>query len=626
MLKALYDYGIRNQLTVPPGFIRKPIRAYICLSWNGKFLEIEMCKEETQVCPDIGSMANGPDRCNPLAEKASIILADSGKKPEYFRQLLRDGMAKADVLRVCLNALENPAVFERIQQEAKLRKIKDADRISFRVDGSPVVADTQAQSWWTEYRKRFLGESNVPFSRCLITGQPTVPLATLPVVNGLQVVGGHSRGEALFCFDKAAFQSYGLKQSANAPVSEEAFAVVKEAMNDLLAGAPAMYDREKTRNWNPTAPIYAGMKFLHWYDFSLAMEEDPIRQSIQGDNADDEDDDDDDGEEEEALTPAQLEEERRYKERAARRKADAVVESISSGQMHSRIEGEYHIMLISGNNGRAMVRRYEHGSYEMLQRNLQLWTDDLALADGKGTGNLRSQKFFTRLTRLMKVQKSAGQSLSDRMKRELAGITPAIIMAVINGTPLPDTVAARALSNIRSRLLSAGDDDKKPILPDGIACQWLKVWLIRKRRMRNEEVNIVANYNPDFPNAAYHCGAWLAVYVYLQRAAMGDVNASLVQRFYASASQTPALAFGTLSKMGMVYLETLRKDKKYGTLKDYEKRLGTVCAFFGSDSAHQLPATLNLEGQSYFALGYRQMCTQIIAEINAKEAERREEK
>lgn len=72
--------------------------------------------------------------------------------------------------------------------------------------------------------------------RCLITGQPTAPLATLPVISGLQVVGGHSRGEALFCFDKSAFQSYGLKQSANAPVSEEAFAVVKEAMNDLLGG------------------------------------------------------------------------------------------------------------------------------------------------------------------------------------------------------------------------------------------------------------------------------------------------------------------------------------------------------------------------------------------------------
>lgn len=68
--------------------------------------------------------------------------------------------------------------------------------------------------------------------------------------------------------------------------------------------------------------------------------------------------------------------------------------------------------------------------------------------------------------------------------------------------------------------------------------------------MRNEEENLMEYYEPNFPNAAYHCGAWLAVYANLQRAAMGDVNATLVQRFYASASRTPALVFGTLDRMG----------------------------------------------------------------------------
>ena len=69
MLKALYDYGIRNALALPPGFVKKNIRAYICLSESGKFLGVELCgKDEMQICPDIGSLANGPDKCNPLAE------------------------------------------------------------------------------------------------------------------------------------------------------------------------------------------------------------------------------------------------------------------------------------------------------------------------------------------------------------------------------------------------------------------------------------------------------------------------------------------------------------------------------------------------------------------------------
>ena len=128
-------------------------------------------------------------------------------------------------------------------------------------------------------------------------------------------------------------------------------------------------------------------------------------------------------------------------------------------------------------------------------------------------------------------------------------------------------------------------------------------------------------YDPNFPNAAYHCGAWLAVYANLQHAAMGEVNATLVRRFYASASQTPALVFGTLERMGEVYLDMLRS-KKRGLCEIYEDKLNEVCAFFGTEPGRQLPKTLDLEDQSCFALGYRQMCTQIKGEIKQRSAEK----
>ena len=156
MLKALYDYGIRNHLTIPPGFLKKNIRAYICLSDSGRFLGIEQCgKEETQICPDIGSLANSPDKCNPLAEKESVVLGKPGKKSDYFRMLLKEGSACADRLRVCLSALEDEAVLVQMRREAELRKLKPSDRISFRVDDVPVTSDAQAQQWWTEYRKNW---------------------------------------------------------------------------------------------------------------------------------------------------------------------------------------------------------------------------------------------------------------------------------------------------------------------------------------------------------------------------------------------------------------------------------------------------------------------------------------
>ena len=421
----------------------------------------------------------------------------------------------------------------------------------------------------------------------MISGERTAPLSTLPALKGLSAVGGQG-DTPLFCFDKSAFQSYGLKKSANAPVSEEAFSVVKDALNDLIAGSPTMYRREKNRDFNPVAPIFAGMKFLHWYDCQLEPEEDLIHCAFSGFEEDEED------EEEEASPasqddPAQI----RQKEQQERRKAHRLFDEIGSGAQAPILKSNYYILLISGNNGRAMVRRYEHGSYETLRTNLDQWNRDIALSDRLGTGTVRAHKLTYRLQRLVKDQKNTGSKLFEQMKKELAGITPTIVTAILNGTPLPDTVAIRSLDYIRSRLLKPDENAKFPYLPDDVACQWLKAWLIRKSRMKKEAV-LSMNYDCAFPNAAYHCGALMAVYADLQRAAMGDLNATLIQRFYASASRTPTLVLGTLERMGEIYLSQLQKEGKYGVAKTYEQRLNEVYSFFESNGSRQLPAALNL--------------------------------
>ena len=48
-------------------------------------------------------------------------------------------------------------------------------------------------------------------------------------------------------------------------------------------------------------------------------------------------------------------------------------------------------------------------------------------------------------------------------------------------------------------------------------------------------------------------------------------------------------------------------------------------AVSAQDGVRQLPAALNLEDQSYFALGYRQMCTQMNADKSAAKAAKEEE-
>lgn len=615
MLKALYEYGIRNGLSIPPGFVRKSIRAYICLSGSGDYLGIEKCESESLICPDIGTMANSPDKCNPLAEKAGIVIWGDGAKAEYFRSLLREGENAAPVLSVCLRVLESSEIMAHIRNDADARKIKPIDRISFLVDGKPAAADDAVRNWWTEYRAEHIkGEKKGSgMARCLITGEVTEPLDTVPKVNGLQRVGGHSAGEALFCFDKSAFRSYGLKQSANAPVSEEAFAVVKDALDDLLAGAPAMYRRDRSRSFNPFAPVFAGMKFVHWYDSEIEPEDDVFLPVFGGIGRNDDEDDADD----EPPSETDTEEQRSAADRKARADADRLVSSVRTGERVLPLVGEYHILLVSGNNGRAMVRRYEHGSYETLANNLEMWNDDISLTNSIGTGTIRPTGLNFRLMTLAKYQKNVRDS--EQMKKELAGITPAIVSAITNGTPLPDAVASRSLKYIKSRLVSPDENDRFAHMPDGIACQWLKAWANRKRRMRKEEALIMPYYDKNFPSAAYHCGALMAIYADIQRTVMPDVKSGIVDRYYTSASTTPALVLGRLE---MIEKHHIAKVEWGALARFFESSLNEVYSCLGDD----LPKVLDLEEQTYFAIGYRQMCAGIIAEKEKLKTERKEEK
>lgn len=574
MLKALYDYGMRRQLALPPGFVGKTIKAYLSFSEHDDHVSVYLGDEELVPCPDIGSLANGKDKSNVLAEKRSVVIPEEpGSKSAFFLETLRCAAAEEPLLNVCVHALEDPETAAAIRAELDRAKIKPGDRISFRVNGTPVLRSEKVRAWWQDYRKQFLKNAEHPTALCLITGEPTVPMTTTTPIQGLHVVGGHARGDALICFDKAAFCSYGQKKAANAPVSEEAFCVVKAALDDLLKDAP----------------ILSGMKFVHWFDREIPPEDDPLYSIDLGFDPPEAPET-----EENAAPPVN--------EGAARDRADQVLNSIDLGQPVPDLDDvSYYILLLSGANSRIMIRKYDRGNYADLRRNLGQWYADLALTNSVGTGNIRPMKLTARLLRLLKFQKTDSRPF-ERLSKELAGITPAVIQAILSGGPLPDAVAAKSLAYIRSDLVADDDSGTQWALPlpNPLACQWLKVWLLRKNRIHHQEEPILEEYNFDLANAAYHCGGLMAIYAAIQQAAMPDVNTGIVERYYASAIQMPALVIGQLSSRSNHHLEKLENKWLAG---EFQKKLQQVSVALGT----AIPATLNLEQQSYFALGYYQM-------------------
>ena len=585
MLKAFYDYAIRNALVLPPGYCNKTIQAYVSLSREGEFLGIILGNDTPVLCPDIGSLAQGK-KCNPIVEKRSVIfrgasdLEDKAKiRRDFYYQVLKDGSERVPEFEVCVKAAEDEKTLLAIVEALSKNKIKGSDRISFIVDGKKIVQAEGVRDWWNSYRKKFINAEKKEETLCLITGENTVPMKTVPPVTGLTAVGGHAKGSPLICFDKSAFCSYDQKKSANAPVSETAFFAVKAAMDHLLK----------------KSPVLANMKFVHWFEQDVAAEDDPVlNANFLGINIL--------GNDEEEVSA----EEEKNKARSAENQASRLIQSVMTGEKIPHLSNQYTIVLLSGVEGRVMVRQYEHGSYEELQRNIDLWNEQLELKALNGIQNEKSKKLSARLLCLLKKH-NFDSKVWDRVNKELPEITQAIIRAIVHGTTLPDAVALRSLAYIRSQMLENDENQTGMKIPDATACQWLKVWLMRKRK----ENKIMSEYDPKNKSAAYHCGAAMAVHAAIQNVAMKNVNATIVQRYYSSASQMPALVLGQVSRLSAYHLDKIENE---WLRKQYEDALnGAYCAI-----GNEIPATLTLEQQAYFALGYRQMCTKLQKDKNER--------
>lgn len=100
---------------------------------------------------------------------------------------------------------------------------------------------------------------------------------------------------------------------------------------------------------------------------------------------------------------------------------------------------------------------------------------------------------------------------------------------------------------------------------------------------------------------AYQCGRLMAVVEAIQRRALPGINATVTDRFYGSASSAPGSVFGTLLRQSRPHLAKLRKGepKDRAAAGALEKRLEEVLS--GLDG---FPATLDLDQQARFALGY----------------------
>ncbi len=599
MLHALKEYAAQSDgPSIKPGYKPKHVRWLILFDRKGHLLGVQPTgdsprqQREFACCPDLSQpeMKAGGKGCRhflvdslevvAMLTKTGDVDAKVQAKHAYFTNLLHlAGDVETD-LQPIAGAMADEALLVKLRAalEASGGSPKPTDNATFAIaeTSAPILVErTTWHAWWDEFRLKLASkrsssrhptgrrgsktaQDSTPGMRCLMSGELVHPCSTDPKIEGLSDVGGLSMGDALTSFKQPSFCSFGLTQGENAAKSESMAEVYRATLNRLL--------RDPRHSHK-----LVGTKVVHWYlgDVRTDEGEDPIGLllnpadygiAVPGESTE--------------TTEAEPDAEP-VAQYTAESQAGKLLDAVRTGQLPPRLkDARYCALTLSANSGRVVVRDWMEGAFEQLAANVDAWFGDLAIVSRDGERRISVHKFAAILAAMVRDLKDVP-----------APIVTTLWRCAIHKRPIPHEAMAQALARAKVDIIQ-----DEPARHARFAL--LKAYCNRK------EIPMSEGLDPNHPSPAYQCGRLFAVLAYIQYKALGDVGAGIVQRYYAAASATPALILGRLMHTAQFHLS---KIEEKGVRMGLDARLGEIWAQL---KPNEIPATLTLEEQTLFALGY----------------------
>ena len=465
----------------------------------------------------------------------------------YFKKLIAEARPacpqEAPRLEAVLRFLSDEPELDTLRLLLTAAKAKPTDNTLFTFGAANLLDSEEIKEFWRARRRGLLKASDAETGQdlrvCIATGELGVTLNTTEKIKG--VPGGLAVGTNLMSFDKDAFCSYGLEQAQNAALSAPAELKIRLALNRLLEES-----RKDKLVFNDTA-------YLHWtreggVDDSMDLFANPDEGAVR-----------------------------------------ALLQAVRTGEnRRPKDETAYYAMGLSGNGARIVVRDWLESTVGEVKQHVAGWFEDLAIVPPDG-GEVRHDFKF-------------GALLYGMVRSELAELPPAIPMqlfhAALHGGPLPLTALTAALRRQQIEPTSEEAARRGTIVA---RMALIKACLRRSPTPFSSSApdpnhTMSDSLQPDSDDRPYNCGCLFAVFDRLQYFALGGVNAGVVERFYASASVTPALVMGRLFRNAQFHLAKADGGIAENVRKDFE----TLAIKLGKE----FPKTLSLEEQGRFALGY----------------------
>jgi len=569
LLRQLVDYAERLEREdpegrLPPRYQKVGIRWIINLDHQGRFLSfdrttngLEGKKEKPKqfVAPDLVKSVNV--RAKLLADNGEYVLGierenSPPKKVRECHETFKEDVhacAEATVLSevwavvrfletLDLEALELPEGFD------------PGEKLTFSVEGTMPIDLPEVRVYWAknvDSNRGGKGRKRVLEAECLISGEygPVIEREPVKIKGGL-IPGGQTSGMNLISANERAYESYGLSASQVAPVKVEYAEKYANALNRLLKDdhthlrvGPTVYIF-----WTKEAAIPPVVEAIARPDTQNPMlaalfSGQPIDLSL-------------------SDRPEQVKKE--FTSPWVGREFEAIRDDA------------FYAVSLSASGGRVVVRDHLTTTVGQVKEKLRDYFEAQRMVDsGSESG------------RPLGVYALAASLYRDANKEMIPAIPVHLLEFALHGTPLPFAFL--------QQLVRRNQIERRVTRPRAVLTKIVLISI-------GKEMIGMERRNTDRPEIAYHLGRLLAILEKIQKDAQPGINATIVDRFYGSASTTPAWVFGRLISGAQNNLGKLRKSRPaVHTIS--EKRLQEVLAHI-----QDFPPVLKVEDQALFGLGY----------------------
>lgn len=584
-LNALYYRLLENpdpvsgQVCVPPyGFTDENISYCLVLSKSGDLVDIQDVRDVSEKKPKPARLSvprpekrTSGVKPNFLWDKTAYVLGVEGNKDkktakekpwvlnaktnEAFRQVHLRLLEKNEDQG--LNALQKFLLnwkSERFSQAPFCSDHVDANVI-FKLDGEAGYIHDRpaAKKLWLSHIESTGDDkkttSNV--GKCLVTGQHATLARLHPSIKGGYLVqqGGQSSGVSIVSFNADAYESFGKKQGANAPVSEQAAFAYATALNYLL------------RRENGHCLSIGDTSTVFWAQAKDAQQEQEAVSLFAS-----------------IVNPPTDE--------GQSNKVKHTLEKIAKGRPFEEVAPEvdpstrFFVLGLAPNAARLSIRYWMDSTLGELGEHLSAHWQDMQIMPLPWSSE-QPPSVWRCLIETAVLRKT------ENISPQLAGEW---LRSILTGQRYPRQV----LTQLVQRLRSDGD-------VNGLRAALIKAVLHRDHRKGFTKEAIPMSLEIENAPLAYRLGCLFALLEQAQRGALGDVNSSIVDRYYGTASSVPYSVFPRLIAGCQNHLSKIRKDKP-GFAVNLDKQLGSVIASL----PHSFPKQLTIEQQGQFSVGYYQ--------------------